>query len=450
MAINVGDAILKITGDSTDLDKELKSVDGKVKSATDNMSKNMRIAGAAMTGMGVAIVGVLGMATKAAIEEEAGIQKLRTAMQGAGLSYDDNRESLEKLITAQQNSTAFADDEQREALSMLIPLTGDLTTSQNLLATAMDLARWKDMDLVSAAEILGKVQGGNLGILSRYGIVLKEGATTTEALAEIQKLAAGQAEAYGKTAAGQMDALQARIGDLKESIGAALIPMLTNIVEKIKPIIDKIIDWGEKNPKLAQTIIMITAILGGLMMVLGPILMVLPGIIAAVPILGAVFAALTGPIGLAIAAVVALIAIGVLLHKNWDKIKEGMAAVWEGIKGIFRGGIVALENAINWIINKINSISFNVPAWVPLIGGKTFGFNIPKVTLPSFEGFEGIIPGIPGTPIPAMVHAGEYIGQVPSNTVNIYNPVVRSDDDIEKLTRQVEQVMYRHQRLRYV
>ena len=35
---------------------------------------------------------------------------------------------------------------------------------------------------------------------------------------------------------------------------------------------------------------------------------------------------------------------------------------------------------INWIVGQLNKISFDIPDWVPIIGGKTFGFNIPEAT----------------------------------------------------------------------
>ncbi len=59
---------------------------------------------------------------------------------------------------------------------------------------------------------------------------------------------------------------------------------------------------------------------------------------------------------------------------------------WEGVKDIFKGlwnGIISLlESAINWIVDGINKISFDVPSWVPVIGGKQFGFNISHASLP--------------------------------------------------------------------
>ena len=52
---------------------------------------------------------------------------------------------------------------------------------------------------------------------------------------------------------------------------------------------------------------------------------------------------------------------------------SGFESAVNGIIGIF-------EKMINWIISGLNKISFAVPDWVPGIGGRTFGFNIPPVT----------------------------------------------------------------------
>ena len=49
----------------------------------------------------------------------------------------------------------------------------------------------------------------------------------------------------------------------------------------------------------------------------------------------------------------------------------GFEAAINGIIGMF-------EKMINWIVDGLNKISFDVPDWVPVIGGKTFGFNIPR------------------------------------------------------------------------
>ena len=52
-----------------------------------------------------------------------------------------------------------------------------------------------------------------------------------------------------------------------------------------------------------------------------------------------------------------------------------------GFESAINGIIGMFEKMINWIVKGLNKISFDVPDWVPGIGGKTFGFNIPEVKL---------------------------------------------------------------------
>nr|DAO39273.1 MAG TPA: minor tail protein [Bacteriophage sp.] len=69
---------------------------------------------------------------------------------------------------------------------------------------------------------------------------------------------------------------------------------------------------------------------------------------------------------------------------DWTKAWEGVKDIF---KGIWNGIITAVEYAINFIINGINllisalnTIHFEVPDWVPLIGGRSFGISIPLVS----------------------------------------------------------------------
>lgn len=96
----------------------------------------------------------------------------------------------------------------------------------------------------------------------------------------------------------------------------------------------------------------------------------------------------------------------------WDSIKQVFDGVidfirgvftmdwqraWEGVKEIFRGtfnafaslakvpinSVIALLNGaingINMMIDALNSISFKIPDWVPLLGGKSFGLHLARV-----------------------------------------------------------------------
>lgn len=64
----------------------------------------------------------------------------------------------------------------------------------------------------------------------------------------------------------------------------------------------------------------------------------------------------------------------------WESLgKKVMNGLIDGFEAGINGIIGMFEKMINWIVNGLNKISFDVPDWVPGIGGKTFGFNIPKV-----------------------------------------------------------------------
>lgn len=173
---------------------------------------------------------LIGDATRAALEEEASIAKLDAALRANVASYDGNTAAIEETLSARMR-LGFADDEQRDSLARLVSVTKDSTKALALQRTAMDLARLRGMDLATASDLVGKVYGGNIGILARYGIQLKKGATATQALAEIQKRAAGQAEAYADTNAGKLLASQIKVGEAMEKLGAVALPAVVEGTE---------------------------------------------------------------------------------------------------------------------------------------------------------------------------------------------------------------------------
>lgn len=65
----------------------------------------------------------------------------------------------------------------------------------------------------------------------------------------------------------------------------------------------------------------------------------------------------------------------------WDSIVGVFGNIFGGIVNIAKVPINAVISAINWVIEKINSVSFDIPDWVPLIGGTHFGLSIPTIPL---------------------------------------------------------------------
>jgi len=323
------------------------------------IEKHRKAIGIAMVASGAAIVGSLALSLKAAAAEEAGIERLSVAMTNVGLSYDDAKESLEGWINAQQQATAFADSDMRDALASMIRMTGDLAEAQDYLTLAMDVAVGTNKDLASASQLVQYAMGGNWGMVERYIPALKSVENEEEKWAELRRLFAGQAEAYGQTLAGQMDLLKNNVGDVVEALGAALLPVATSLLETIMPIIESMKEWIAEHPTLTKVIVIASGVLGVLLTTLGGLLLLMPSITAAMAAFGITLHLSLGPIGLVILGVTALIAAGIALWKNWDKVVHFFKIAWSEIK-------IFVLTAIEKILGALAKFT----SWIPILGEK--------------------------------------------------------------------------------
>ena len=66
----------------------------------------------------------------------------------------------------------------------------------------------------------------------------------------------------------------------------------------------------------------------------------------------------------------------------WERIQNGIKSYVNGIIGFVNDMIQAIVNALNSVIRAVGSLSFDVPDWVPGIGGSTFGFQLSTITAP--------------------------------------------------------------------
>jgi hypothetical protein len=174
------------------------------------------------------VVGAFGDAVKASAEEEVGIAKLTAALEANVAGWNGNRDGIEAVIDTRER-LGFSDDEQRESMALLVASTKDVTKALDLQRIAMDLSRLRGTELAETSVLISKVYQGNLSSLKRFGISLGDVKTSTEALAKIQGLAAGQAEKYADTSIAAGEIMAAEWANVTESFGAALTPLATDI-----------------------------------------------------------------------------------------------------------------------------------------------------------------------------------------------------------------------------
>jgi hypothetical protein len=253
MAITVGDVLLKITADDSDVKSKLGALDTQLSSI-----------GIGLMAAGAAIAAALGVAVKSAEEERITIVKLEQALKNVGVAYDEVGESLEQNMAATMKKTGMSDEKQRDALRKLIVVTGDYKEALDLLPLAIDMAAGMDMDLTSASQLLGRVMEGNVGVLRRYGIVLKEGATSAEAFAAIQAKIGGMAEA----AASPMQILTESMGELSETVGGVLLPVFNDLLKNnLLPFIEGLQSFVKEHPQVIKALAVLAGALiagGGL------------------------------------------------------------------------------------------------------------------------------------------------------------------------------------------
>lgn len=64
----------------------------------------------------------------------------------------------------------------------------------------------------------------------------------------------------------------------------------------------------------------------------------------------------------------------------WEGVKSIFSGIWNAIISVLEGAVNLVIDGLNLMVSALNKLSFDVPDWVPLIGGETFGFNIPKIS----------------------------------------------------------------------
>jgi hypothetical protein len=285
------------------------------------------------------ILAIGGASVKAASDFEETESKFQTIFKNIRTEADKTAKSLSE-------SYGLSNKESLELLGN----TGDLLTgfgftqkaaldlSRDVNQLAVDLASFTNFSggAKGASQALTKALLGERESVKSLGISILEADVKAKVLENTQKgltfesnrqakafatLQIAQEQSknaigdYARTSgsfANQTRLLQARISDLAVEFGKILLPY----AQKLLSIVQKIVKWFTS---LDDTTKKIIVIVGALVAAIGPLLLVIGGIASALPAISIGLAALTGPVGLVIAAVAGLTAI---IIANWDTIKR--------------------------------------------------------------------------------------------------------------------------------
>ena len=261
---------LNLLADVDQFGRSLAKADNDAKGFTKSLGKYGKMAAAAFVVAGAAAaayavkIGVDGV--KAAIEDEQSQVKLAQALRNTTNATDAQIASTEDYITKQQLAFGVADTKLRPALANLARATGDVGKAQQLTNLALDISVATGKDLETVSLTLGKAYNGNIGALTRLGIPLDEAIKKSGDFilvqGELVKLFGGAAQANTKTYAGQLAIVTERFGELKESIGVAILPTLKNLLEQVN-LVAKGFSGEDESSGLSNKVKMLSNDLGG-------------------------------------------------------------------------------------------------------------------------------------------------------------------------------------------
>lgn len=245
---------LSILADVDDLKKKLGQGEAEVSSFGDKLGEFGKKAAAAFAVAAAAAAAYAGKllveGVKSAIEDEKAQAKLATTLQNVTGATDDQIASVEKQINALSLANGIADDELRPSFERLVRATENVTKAQNLQKLALDIAAGSGKSLESVSAALARAYDGNTAALGKLGVGLSSAELKSMTFDQVtQKLAAtfgGQATVQAETFEGRMQRLQVAFDEAKESVGARLLPILTNLVtyftENLGPIFESVRD----------------------------------------------------------------------------------------------------------------------------------------------------------------------------------------------------------------
>jgi hypothetical protein len=235
---------LNLLADVDQFGRSLNKADNDTKGFASSVKKYGKIAAAAFVVAGAAAaayavkIGIDGV--KAAAEDEASQKQLAIALRNTTNATDAQIASTEEYITKQQLAFGVADTKLRPALANLARATSDVGKAQELTNLALDIAAATGKDLETVSLTLGKAYNGNIGALTKLGIPLDENIKKTKDFNlvqdELTRLFGGAAKANTETYAGQLAIVTERVGELKESIGVALLPTLKVLLEQVNQV----------------------------------------------------------------------------------------------------------------------------------------------------------------------------------------------------------------------
>lgn len=436
-----------------------------VNSSIDSVQKAMAAFNldASQAGSVLDALNVAGQATGVSVDTlAASLSTNSVALQEMGFGIADSITFLSQMDTAGVDSSVVMAGLKKA----LANATAEGKTMDEALAeiqTSMQGAQTDTEAMQIATELFGAKAGAAIATFVR------DGKLDFTSLGETAEAYAGSVQKTYEDTQDPMDQMTVAMNTAKDvgyEIGEAMMPLVADALTTVKDVILTLKEkWDSLSPEAQNTIVkaaLIAAAIGPVVTVIGGVISGVGGIMGAIgnlmPVLtGTVlpFLAANGPLLLGIGAV---IAIGALLIKNWESIKETAAAVWQGIKDTVGGAIDKIKGFLDfkweWPSIPMPHFSFsgsiNPLDWpskgLPKVGVEWYAkamdnpvmFTSPTI-LPTASGYKGF--GEAGAEV--VLSASKLREIAGSGGDTVFNIYTQPGQDARQIAEEVQRILIR-------
>lgn len=398
------DVKIAIVGDASSFSRSVTTaksdLDGLGKTVADKqskLSKYGRTAGLALGGLATGAVAFGGSSVKAFAEAEEQQAKLNAAFEKFPQLANGNIDTLRALNEELAKKTVYDDDATASGQAVLAQF--GLTAQEIAKVTPLlqDYASKTGKDLPSAAKDLGKAVKGQGKALKNVGVDFKDAGSKAknfdQLVAGLDSTVGGAAETMGGTAKGKAAILENQFGELQETVGSKLVPILLSLT-------DKLIALGSWFSEHKPVLVAVATVIGT-----GLVAAFTAWAISATAAAAATIAA-AAPV-LAVAAAIALLVAGVVwAYQNWDLFRTAVDKVgdffqnvlWPLLKSVAAWFTGTLIPTIQAVANKfLDAIGFIRRNWQTILAILTGPIGIAvKIISDNKDKIVGFFKAIPG------------------------------------------------------
>ena len=228
---------LSILAETKDLVDGLNQASKSTETFGDKATEFGKKAAVAFAAAGAAALAFGADAVKAAAEDAAAQEKLAETIKATTNATAAQIAGVEEYINQTSIAIGVTDDQLRPAFSRLVRSTQDTEEAQRLLNLALDLSVVAGKPVETVAIALGKAYDGNTAALGKLGLGLDANllkSKDNEAIIKSLEATYGQfAEGAAETAAVKFERIRIATDEAKESIGAALLPVVERLSDYV-------------------------------------------------------------------------------------------------------------------------------------------------------------------------------------------------------------------------